>query len=68
MTSYLIESLAHIHVYNRDHCVYISVCYSISSIHIHVFKYTHFNCEYEIFTSIHEVEEWIQKPLSQRCV
>jgi hypothetical protein len=61
MTEYLIERIAHIQVVNRDHNVYISVCYD--TMQLHGFKYDHFSCEYEIFTIIHEFEEWIQSPL-----
>jgi hypothetical protein len=54
--------LAHIQVADRDYSVYISLC-TVSS-QMHIFKYNHLYCSYEVFAEEGEACRWLEKPLS----
>ena len=54
--------LAHIQVADRDYSVYISLC-TVSS-QMHIFKYNHLYCSYEVFAEEGEACWWLEKPLS----
>lgn len=57
--------IAHVHVKDRDYCVYISMC--TVTRHMHVFKYSeeYSCCQYEIFDNEHDVCHWLSQHLGR---
>jgi hypothetical protein len=56
-----IRHCAHVHVVGRGYTVAVSVC--LTSQRVHIFKYNQQECQYGIFESAAEAEQFIAEPL-----
>jgi hypothetical protein len=66
MTVNTFVPLAHVHVRDRDYCVYISMC-TVTQ-HVHVFKYneSRYTCEYEVFDELSLVSDYLEEILDPK--
>jgi hypothetical protein len=54
--------IAHVEVKDMGFCAHVSMC--LLNRNIHIFKYNHLACEYEVFDSQSLASQWLEEPIT----